>query len=256
MQPAKPPLNNPTAQSNQEVINKLQDERDQLRAIHQTKDSPKKSIFYKASLSLFGVLILAAVLYTLVLPTTKPDPIPKQQNFALPQDLNNKTDYEQTALKIINLARSDQASKIYTDYLSDGSKVSVKEADFSDLISKYSYSADGSGVELVEKKEETISLPSQSNQPLKAVSLIYKSSFFGYQNNIYLKLNLFQDPANPANWKIYLLQFKAGSNQAESGLSADLAIPAQPTQQAGPEQPAPAEEQNQPAPDPNDETSL
>ncbi len=221
--------------TNAQIIERLKEQRDQLRGIDDLSlgEKPKKSKLKKL---LILVLILGAsiALYIFIIKSSANNPITlvstSQKNFVMPSNLASKTSEEKQALNIIALARQNKADDLINTYLNKA-QLGQSETDFKALVASYSSSADGEQVELIEKKVGKVDFAStgessaiaDTTSEFEAASLVYKSSYYKHTNNLYLKINLYKPDPTVDNWKMYSFEFKSGDQT--SPLKAEVNIP-------------------------------
>lgn len=207
---------------NRQLLEQLRDTRDELRgtAQYQSKSSSKSKKLLTVGVPVIAIILLAS--YLLVFkksPEQTATQTAGKQDLVLP-NLQLKPSEEKTALQLIEAARKNESTKIIATWL-DATKIGQSKAQFEELIASFSSAADGANVELVEKKIGNTTFGEVAANETMASSLVYKSSYYGYENKLYLKLNFYKpDPALDA-WRLYLFEFKAQPEEG-SPLKANL----------------------------------
>jgi hypothetical protein len=222
----------PQDEIKKQMLEKLKDERDELRGtINLAGINRKNNKLRPLIYLLISAILLSLTFLFIIKPATKPaeiEPAPTQDSFVLPSDFDSKTTEERNALQIIEAARKNDSDKIITNWL-DKERITQTEEQFKELIRAYSNSADGSSVKLIEKKNG-IKSPAQETaladgMEYQAASLLYKSKYFNRTNNIYTRINLYRPDPTQDVWKMYLFEFKEGSE--EPPFKAEIEIVAQ-----------------------------
>jgi hypothetical protein len=217
---AEPIQDEPQKDPNAELLEELKNNRDNLRGNSQSIDPLKsKKRLKKILLALLAAILLGAIAFIFIKPSTKTNAPVQRVAFALPADIENRAIEERSAITIIRLARDNKSDEITKNWL--GVKdVSATNQDFKDLISSYADSADGNNIEVVEKKVGKHNLGVEGSGELNAVSFVFKSKYFEHTNSLYTKINLYEQADKPGTWKLYLFEFKAEQN--DQPLKAEL----------------------------------